>query len=91
MTETEYVGRIINSEGWKYSDEKKFEVLNFREPQRLGELKRFIGLCEYVHTHIRHFAEIMKPLREALHGYQKKFRNTQFHFTYAQRAAYTKI
>jgi len=91
MTETEYVGRVINSEGWKYSDEKKAEVLNFREPQRLGELKSFIGLCEYFHTHIRHFAEIMKPLHEALHGYQKKFRNTRMHFTDAQRAAYTKI
>ena len=75
MTETEYVGR----------------VLNFREPQKLGELKSFIGLCEYFHSHIRHFAEITKPLHEALHGYEKKYRNTRLRFTEEQRKAYLKI
>ena len=91
MTETEYVGRVINSEGWKYSDEKKAKVLNSRKPQRLGELKKFIGLCEYFHTYIKNFTEIMKPLYESPYGNQKKFCNTRFHFTDAQSAAYTKI
>ena len=91
MTETEYVGRVINSEGWKFSEEKKAEVLNFRIPQRLGELKSFIGLCEYFHSHIRHFSEIMKPLHEALHGYSKKFRHTRLKLTEEQLAAFQKV
>ena len=88
---TEYVGRVINAEGWKFSDEKKAEVLNFRVPRRLGELKSFIGLCEYFHSHIRHFAEIMKPLQEALQGYQKKFRHTRLILNEVQQAAFKKI
>ena len=91
MKETEYVGRVINSEGWKYSEERKAEVLNFREPQKLGELKSFIGLCEYFHSHIRHFAEITKPLHQALNGYEKKYRHTRLRFTEEQRKAYLKI
>jgi hypothetical protein len=91
MTETKYVGRVINAEGWKFSDEKKSEVLNFRVPRRLGELKSFIGLCEYFHSHIRHFAEIMKPLQEALQGYQKKFRHTRLILNEVQQAAFKKI
>jgi len=27
MTETEYVGRVINSSGWKYSDKRKAKIL----------------------------------------------------------------
>ena len=66
MTETD---RVINSSGWKYSDKRKAEILDFRIPQRLGELKSFFGLCEFFHPHIQHYAEIMKPLHDALHGY----------------------
>jgi hypothetical protein len=43
MTKTEYVGRVINAEDCKFSDEKKSEVLNIKVHRRLGELKSFIG------------------------------------------------
>ena len=71
MTETEYVGRVINSNRWKYSDRRKAEILDFRQPRRLGELKNFIDLCEIFHSHIQHYAEIIKPLHYALQGYKK--------------------
>ena len=91
MRETEYVGRVINSEGWKFSNEKKAEVFNFRQPKRLGELKSFIGLCEYFHSHVRNFSDIMKPLQEALQGYSKKFRHTKLRFTTEQETAFKTV
>ena len=91
MTETEYVGRVINSDGWKFSEEKKAEVFNFRKPQRLGELKSFIGLCEFFHSHVRNFSEIMKPLQDALHGYSKKVRQHKLRFTTEQDKAFSTI
>jgi len=91
MKETEYVGRVINSQGWKFSEEKKNEVFNFRKPQRLGELKSFIGLCEYFHSHVRNFSDIMKPLQDALHGYTKKFRQTRLRLSEEQDLAFVKI
>ena len=91
MRETEYVGRVINSEGWKFSNEKKAEVFNFRQPKRLGELKSFIGLCEYFHSHVRNYSDIMKPLQEALQGYSKKFRHTKLRFTTEQETAFRTV
>jgi hypothetical protein len=81
MSETEYVGKVINSEGIKFSDSKKDEVFNFRIPERLGELKSFIGLCEYFHSHVRNFSLTMKPLHTLLHGYTRSARHTKLKMT----------
>ena len=91
MRETEYVGRVINSEGWKFSEKKKAEVFNFRKPQRLGELKSFIGLCEFFHSHVRNYSDIMKPLQNALHGYTKKVRQTRLKLNSEQELAFKTI
>ena len=65
-------------------------MVNFRLPQRVGELKSFIGLCEFFHSHIQHYAEIMKPLHNALLGYEKKYRSTRLEMSKEQREAYEK-
>jgi len=69
MTETEYIGRVINSERWKFSDDKSDEALNFKIPQRLGEYNNFIGHYEYFHSQMSHLSEI--------HGYSKTFWHTR--------------
>jgi len=91
MQETEYVGRVINSTGWKFSEEKKAEVFNFRKPEKHGELKSFIGLCEYFHSHVKNFSDIMKPLQDALKGYTKKVRHKRLNLSTEQEKSFVEI
>jgi len=91
MTETEYLGRVINSNGWKYSDKRKAEILDFRLPRQLGELKSFIDFCELFRSHINLYAEIMKPFHNAQQGNKKQYRSTCIDMTKEQREAYVKI
>ena len=70
VSEIEYVGHVINSEGTRFSKEKIAKVLQVPPPRTAGELKSFVGLANYYREHIVHFAEIMRPLNELLRDYR---------------------
>ena len=72
MTEIEYVGHIISSEGIKFSEAAKSKTLDFRIPTTTGQLKQFVGMAEYFHSHVYNFSDIARPLHALLHGYIKK-------------------
>jgi hypothetical protein len=66
---------VINTEGIRFSPEKKEKALNFVLPHTAGGLKQFLGMAEYFHTHVRKFAEHARPLHQMLHGYTTRTRN----------------
>ena len=72
MTEIEYVGYVIDTTGIRFSPEKKEKALNFPTPRTVGELKQFMGMAEYFHTHVRNFATLARPLHVLLKGYTKR-------------------
>ena len=52
----EYVGHVIDSTGFNFSDDKKNEVREFPRPQYIKELQRFLGLVNYFGDHGRELA-----------------------------------
>ena len=75
MKKIEYVGHVISSEDIKFSEAAKSKTLDFATPKTTGQLKQFIGMAEYFHSHVRHFATLAQPLNKLLHGYTKKTHN----------------
>jgi len=81
MSSIEYVGHIINSEGISFSQEAKQKALDFAVPTTAGQLKQFIGMAEYFHSHVRNFATLARPLHKLLNGYTKKEANRKLNLS----------
>ena len=71
LSEVEYVGYVINEEGMSFSKEKIDSVLNFPKPVIMKQLKSFLGLANYFHTHVRDHSMLVRPLHAMLHDYNK--------------------
>ena len=81
MSEVEYVGHLINSQGLSFSKEKLTSVETFPQPHTMGELKSFLGLGSYFRNHIPNFSTIVYPLSRMLDGYTKKSRKRILEWT----------
>jgi len=66
VNEIEYVGHVINQHGTTMSDEKIRSVLNFPVPQKLKDLRSFLGLVNYFRDHIRNHSTVVGPLYDVL-------------------------
>jgi len=71
LSEVEYVGYVINEKGMSFSQEKIDSVLNFPKPVIMKQLKSFLGLANYFHTHVREHSMLVRPLHAMLHDYNK--------------------
>jgi hypothetical protein len=88
MNEIEYVGYVINTEGIRFSPEKKEKALNFPLPTTTGALKQFTGLAEHFHRHVRNFADLSRPLFKMLDGYSKRNRNNKLTWSEKDQQAF---
>jgi hypothetical protein len=71
LSEVEYVGYVINERGMSFSKEKIDSILNFPKPVIMKQLKSFLGLANYFHTHVRDHSMLVRPLHAMLHDYNK--------------------
>ena len=71
LPEVEYVGYVVNERGMSFSKEKKDSILNFPKPSIMKQLKSFLGLANYFHTHVRDHSMLVRPLHAMLHDYNK--------------------
>jgi transposase InsO family protein len=71
LMEVEFVGHILNETGVTFSRERIDKVLAIKEPVYAKELKTFLGVVGYFHTHIRDYATISKPLHRMLVSYNR--------------------
>ena len=81
MSEVEYVGHLINSQGLSFSKEKLTSVETFPQPHTMGELKSFLGLGSYFRNHLPNFSTLVYPLSRMLDGYTKKSRKKILQWT----------
>ena len=72
VSEIEIVGHVINESGITFSRKKTDFVVNFIRPTTQKELKSFLGVATYFHTHIRNFAIIAQPLHALVHDYKPR-------------------
>ena len=66
VNEVEYVGHVVDSVGVKMSRAKISKVLNFPRPEKLKELRSFLGLANYFRDHVARYATIVGPLYKIL-------------------------
>jgi len=88
MSETEFVGYEINPEGYTLSDERKEAVFNIPEPTLGKQLKSFIGVAQYFHTHIPDFSRKIAPLQAMILDYD---RNRRLEWTTEARKSWNSI
>ena len=62
MSEVEYVGHIIDRYGQSFSQMKQDQLLNFRKPKTVKDMKSFLGVISQFCDHVDHFGDIASPL-----------------------------
>ena len=66
MTQIDYVGRQISSQGVSMSKEKIDSVLNFPKPMTLTSLRSLLGLANYFRNFAPFHSDIVAPLQRIL-------------------------
>jgi hypothetical protein len=74
MSQVEFVGHTISSEGIKFSRERIDKVLQIQPPKLQKGLKQFLGVVNYFHNHIRNHSIVVHPLHALVTPYQPQLK-----------------
>ena len=66
QSELEFLGHLVNREGFKPTAEKVRAVTEFPKPQTVIELRRFLGMINFYRRSLPHAAESQAPLNTYL-------------------------
>ena len=66
MEEITFMGHMIISEGLKVDPEKVRAISDMQQQHTVGELRRFLGLVNYVAKFVPKATEVMQPLHNLL-------------------------
>ena len=75
LSEIEYVGHTIDRYGEKFSQKKQDQVLNFKKPINVKDMKSFLGVIGQFREHVDHFSDLTSPLYEIVENYQSSKNN----------------
>lgn len=81
----EFLGHVVSSKGLEMDPLKYEAITNFKTPENIAELQRFLGMVQYLTKFISNMSETTQPLRELL-----KIDN-EWVWTEQQDAAFLKI
>ena len=73
MKQVVYLGHVISAEGIYPDPSKTAAVADYPAPKDAKQLKKFLGLANYYHRFVRHYATIAEPLHSILRGKPKHF------------------
>ena len=91
LSEVEYCGRTLNSEGMSFSKKKRDKVFDFDKPETQGQLKSFLGLTNYFRRHVPNYSEIANPLEKLTHGYDKRNKRKKIKWTAELNRSFTEL
>ena len=73
VTQLDWCGYRISTEGLSADPKKVAAITDMRRPRTLRQLRSFLGCCNFLRRWVPHFADIMDPLRILLKkGHFKK-------------------
>ena len=73
LKEVAFLGHILSAEGIAVDPSKVRDVLNWKQPQTITEIRSFLGLAGYYRRFIANFSKISKPLTSLLQKNAKFF------------------
>ena len=82
MEEIEYVGHTISHDGLSFERSRLDRILAIPKPADKGQMKIFLGACNYFHSHVKGMSVLEQPLQALCGGgddvtYTKKMRGKQ--------------
>jgi hypothetical protein len=71
LSEVPLLGHVISSEGISMDPGKVQEVLDWKLPRTVHQVRSFLGLAGYYHRFIPNFSKIAKPITNLLKKEEK--------------------
>jgi hypothetical protein len=69
MSEVDFVGHVISEHGITFTKDRIKKVLDIPPPTHEKGLKKFLGVANYFHNHIRNHSILVQPLQKLVHDY----------------------
>ena len=83
--QVKFLGQVIDQDGVHPDDEKVRAIQRFKKPQNVGEIRRFLGMCNHLSKFAPHLAEKTKPLRDLLN------KSSQWVWDHPQQTAFEEV
>lgn len=83
--EITFLGHVISREGVKPDPTKIEAIKKLEEPADVGELRRFLGMINYLGRYVPHLSTTLKPLNDLLKN------ETEWSWGHQQREAFQKV
>jgi transposase InsO family protein len=80
--ETEFLGHVLTKHGIKMNAGLVKAIQEWPTPRRQRHVMQFLGLCQYYHQHIDHYADLALPLTTLLAA------SSTFHWDQAQQDSF---
>ncbi|XP_064469808.1 uncharacterized protein K02A2.6-like [Ornithodoros turicata] len=64
--EVEYLGHVVNAQGFRPSPKKVSAVLNMPAPTNVSELRSFLGMVQHYGKYLKSLADVVAPLNDLL-------------------------
>lgn len=71
-SEVRYLGYLINAQGTKPLPDRVNAIINFKKPETISELRRFLGMINFYRRALKGAAATQAPLHDLLVGAKKK-------------------
>jgi len=84
-SEITFLGHIISKDGVRADDSKIAAMVNMTEPTDVAELRRYLGIVNYLGRYLPHLSSVLRPLNDLL------VKETVWTWGPEQAAAFTKV
>lgn len=76
-TTVEFLGSVLSADGCIPTPERLKGIKHFATPATYEDLRKFIGLVNYISKHLWHISDTMEPMRRLLEGDSKVLRGAK--------------